>query len=171
MQQQIKIVRTLSELQELVDYFQDKDLFRFWAKVHKSEGCWNWTASRDTSGYGLFRLGRKLYKAHRFSWIIALGSIPTDLVVCHKCDNPICVNPIHLFLGTRADNNLDRDRKNRQVSVKGEEHYRAVLTISDVMKMRYIKQQNPSIPYYTIAAQFNVCASTAHRAITRKSWK
>lgn len=87
---------------------------RFWAKVHKSDGCWEWTGKR-ASGYGRFVTppGRRMWSAHRYSWTLANGPIPDGLFVLHHCDNKPCVRPEHLFLGTNADNMRDAWRKGR----------------------------------------------------------
>lgn len=89
-------------------------LERFWAKVQKTETCWLWTAGATTKGYGYFCPTRpnKVY-AHRYSWELVNGAIPTGLLVCHTCDNPPCVNPSHLFLGTVRDNAIDMSLKGR----------------------------------------------------------
>ena len=84
---------------------------RFWAKVEKSNSCWLWRANCNPEGYGQFWLNGKLEKAHRISWTFKHGAIPDRLLVLHKCDNPPCVNPEHLFLGTDRDNSRDRIRK------------------------------------------------------------
>jgi hypothetical protein len=86
---------------------------RFWAKVDKSGDCWEWTGTRTRQGYGGFRVGDRTVKAHRFAWsvIASRGAIPAGLVVMHLCDNPPCVRPEHLRLGTVADNNRDREAK------------------------------------------------------------
>lgn len=91
---------------------------RFWAKVQKGPGCWTWTGCRDDHGYGMFRpYGRKASarRAHRVAWELTHGPIPAGMFACHKCDNPQCVRPAHLFLGTPADNAHDRDKKGRWV--------------------------------------------------------
>ena len=89
---------------------------RFWLKVDRSKDCWNWTASKVGKGYGGFtdkRHRRKHIVAHRFAWESCNGPIPDGLFVCHKCDNMLCVNPTHLFLGTQSDNIKDCFRKQR----------------------------------------------------------
>lgn len=93
----------------------EKDLHRFWEKVDDASfgRCWNWKAGLFTNGYGQFRLRNKKMKAHRFAYLIYYGKIPKGKIICHHCDNPKCVNPHHLFVGTHKDNSVDREKKNR----------------------------------------------------------
>lgn len=90
---------------------------RFWEKVdkHGPDECWNWTAALQGNGYGYFRLSKDVSNivAHRYSYMEVYGSIPDGMLVCHTCDNPKCVNPKHLFLGTHSDNAKDREKKGR----------------------------------------------------------
>ena len=85
---------------------------RFWCKVEKTDSCWNWKASLK-SGYGGFQYNGHFVRAHRASWHMHNGPIPEGIFICHKCDNPLCVNPEHLFLGTHRDNVLDAVSKGR----------------------------------------------------------
>lgn len=86
---------------------------RFWDKVVKTESCWLWDASVDRKGYGKINHNGKPKSAHRLSYEIAYGPIPEGMFVCHKCDNPPCVRPDHLFIGTNKDNMADMKSKGR----------------------------------------------------------
>lgn len=91
---------------------------RFWLKVNKTDTCWLWTGARKESGHGVIGLGKReqgLVRAHRLSWTIHNGNIPKGMLVCHKCDNPPCVNPDHLFLGSQLDNVRDCIQKGRKI--------------------------------------------------------
>jgi hypothetical protein len=87
---------------------------RFRARVTTSDGCWSWLGSTTSDGYGCISAFGEL-RAHRASWVLHHGPIPSGMHVLHRCDNPPCTNPDHLFLGTIADNNRDRNRKGRDV--------------------------------------------------------
>lgn len=113
---------------------------RFWAKVAKSDGCWEWTAARTPMwGYGHIRVGGhtgSIQGAHRVSWTLANGPIPPGMEVCHRCDNPPCVRPDHLFLGTGQANSDDKMAKGRDRKALGAANGRAKLTADQVAEIR-----------------------------------
>ena len=99
-------------------------------------GCWLWEGMVQNKGYGLIRAAHGPMLAHRLSWEIANGPIPSGLFVLHRCDVPCCINPAHLFLGTHADNMRDMRAKGRGRSVRGERHVNAKLTDLQVQEIR-----------------------------------
>jgi hypothetical protein len=90
----------------------------FWGRVNikSQDECWNWTGGLDGNGYGRLDFKGKRYGSHRLSYILSIGDIPGGMFVCHKCDNPLCCNPSHLFIGTLQDNNADRVKKGRSAT-------------------------------------------------------
>lgn len=97
---------------------RESDITRFWNKVDTFSDCWNWQAGKTKKGYGKFTASRRTLAAHRVSFELSYNKIPDGICVLHHCDNPTCVNPKHLFLGTQADNVADRDYKGRQARGK-----------------------------------------------------
>lgn len=110
---------------------------RFQTRYSVSEnGCWTWSGSTDSFGYGRLYVNGRGFAAHRFSWLFHKGEIPAGYVICHHCDNPSCVNPDHLFCGTTADNNFDRSVKLRSHRPTGARHNQRKLTPEQVEAIR-----------------------------------
>ena len=123
--------------------FTEKDKQRFWAKVdvRGDDECWPWTAAINANGYGSFRLQGKIQTASRIAWMITHGDIPNGpgahgTCVLHRCDNRICQNPAHLFLGSNDDNMRDMVAKGRARTRHGEENGWARLTQAQVSYIR-----------------------------------
>lgn len=151
----------------------EKDAARFWSKVKvgNPDECWEWTAHKNNTGYGIFGLGNGKFLASRISWTVKYGPIEKGMCVCHKCDNPACVNPSHLFLGTIMENVHDKMRKGRYVKgliYRGESNKSAKLTEKDILEIRTLYDNG--ISTRKIAVKFKVGASTIWSACKRVSW-
>lgn len=106
----------ISRVEVLLKTFSTEELLltiKFLSRIEKGEDCWMWTGTKAPTGYGCLTFSKKIRLAHRLSWELYHGQIPGGLFVLHKCDNRICVNPNHLFLGTQRDNMLDMIKKGR----------------------------------------------------------
>ena len=129
-------------------------------------GCQIWTASLSKRGYGKLQVKGKDYRAHRLAYELAYGTIPDDIVVCHRCDNRSCINPNHLFLGTHADNIADRDAKGRNKQCFGEKQGHAKLSEKDVIEIIADKRT-----YVEIAKDFGVTWRNIGRIKRGETWK
>lgn len=147
----------------------DKVIASFWAKVCRgtADVCWPWTGSTDGKGYGKLHVRPKMWSAHRLAWKIHYGALDDNLSVLHRCDNPRCVNPDHLFLGTVADNNADMRAKGRHAH--GEKQYRALLTADQVRSIRQKATDGTSLT--EIARQMGVSRSSIGAIVRGKLWK
>lgn len=153
----------------------DKLVHRFWSYVEKGPNCWEWKGSKFTNRYGQFRVYTKKVKAHRFSWIINGGFIPEGYCILHKCDNPPCVRPDHLFLGTNSDNTHDAIRKGRAALGKnlkhycGENHPHSKLTEDLVRKIRRLHKEGKS--KYGLARKYGIGETTVGQIVNRITWR
>lgn len=148
--------------------------------IYPSNGCWVWIGGLDRKGYGCVLVDGKTTSPHRLSWTLHHGPIPPELNVCHKCDNPPCWNPNHLFLGTQLENIRDAIAKNRfrypgkenpqHSSRPGEQNSQAKLTVEKVEAIRKLRQQSPPVPMKKLAEQFGVHLATISDIVTRKTW-
>ena len=144
-----------------------KALDRFNAKWKEEGRCHVWIGSRKRTKYGLsygFFFLDKLTTAHRASWILHVGPIPKGACVLHRCDNPACVNPKHLFLGTNADNSKDMTAKKRQAA--GERHGNSRLTVEAVKEIRRSKENRR-----VLAEKFGVTPINVDHIRARRYWK
>ena len=139
---------------------------RFWPKVQRGPDCWLWTASRHSAGYGQISINNRPVTAHRVAWELTVGPVPAGMDVCHTCDNRLCVNPAHLFLGTRAENMADMARKYRGTT--GERNRHAKLTDQQVIAIRAARAQGES--RHEVAARFGVSPYTVKDIERRKTW-
>lgn len=142
---------------------------RFWSYVDASDyfGCWTWIGNDVTKdGYGTFWTGPGCYRAHRVAYFIYYGVDPGVLRVLHFCDNPICVNPLHLVLGTNASNSEDMIRKGR--SATGEKNGNAKLTEA---KVKIIKSSPKyKVPSWQLAEQLDIDEGTVHNIRSGRTW-
>ncbi len=127
--------------------------------VKKFNSCWEWLKVGDVNGYGMLNYRGKILKAHRVSYSIHIGEIPKNLLVLHKCDNPPCTNPDHLFLGSHLDNMKDMDNKNRR---------KKKLNLETIKEIKELIVKNISI--IEIAKKYNVSESTISRIRNNKSY-
>jgi hypothetical protein len=137
-------------------------------KMIITPGCWIWKGKRDRDGYGL--LVQKLekpvtQKAHRVAYELYVGEIPNGFLVRHKCDNPSCVNPDHLEVGTHADNMLDKKMRGRAVSLRGDQCGRAKITSETAMLIR-----NDKRPKFQISAEFGISLRAIYDVQNLKTW-
>ena len=118
------------------NYKNIKDCITDNIEIDGSTGCWEWMASKSKSGYGKKKLNYIDWRAHRLAWTLWRGEIPEGLLVCHSCDNPGCVNPEHLWLGSHKDNAEDRAAKGRSRTPRGLDHWRGVLSDENIVVLR-----------------------------------
>ena len=151
--------------------YTENDVIRFWKYVNKkSENeCWEFMSHRDKKGYGIFSIKHKNIKAHRFSYILVHGEIPEGLLIRHfVCDNPCCVNPSHLLIGTNADNSNDCVSKNR--NRKGKDINTCKLTEEEVLEIRRLYAERVML-VKDLSNMFGVDRHQILNVATGRSWK
>lgn len=158
----------MSPINKGSDYMTNAAL-RFLKKVFNYKECWNWNASlRNESGYGQINFMGKMQGAHRVSYMLFKGEIPNGLCVLHKCDNPLCVNPYHLFLGTNKDNVADRERKGRGNQPHGSMSGNAKLKESDIPEIFALRLSG--LTQQEIADNYGVAQCTISDVLHGKRW-
>jgi len=167
-------------MKEHLSEIDEKYIRLFFEKIAIKNECWEWTGARNDKGYGVAWDGNKTQKAHRFSYMIRYGKMPRTCVL-HRCDNPRCVNPDHLFLGTRADNNIDMIKKGRRVCggrktgvancnyERGENHHAAKLDSNTILLI--IEERKLGKSYGFLANKYNTVQSNIYKICAGKAWK
>ncbi len=141
----------------------------FFNRIRKQKnGCWHFVGALNKGGYGVLGFYGSLYMAHRFSFLIHNGYLPSQLLICHKCDNRKCVNPKHLFMGTHQDNATDRDNKGRGniQGILGVHAGNTKVTESIVKRIRASKASRKDL-----GIKYNISQPALSQIINRKSWK
>lgn len=161
-------------------YTPEQQITVFWSHVNKDGSipmhcpelgkCWEWTAGKNGKGYGTYQLYKRSIGTHRLSWQLINGEIPDGLNVLHKCDNPPCCNPAHLFLGTHKANANDRERKGRGNQPKLEKHNKAKLTVAIVREIRQ-RYAAGGITMKRLAIEYNVHETNIGFIIKHITWK
>lgn len=151
----------------------ERAIARFWSKVRKGDSCWEWTAGAFRGGYGCFHIANKSrwracsVKASRFAWAIENGRVPFGLLVRHTCDNPACVRPSHLIVGTQTDNMRDAVVRGRQS--RGEGRPLAKMTDERVRALRERRAQG--ISFMQLAREFGISDWTVRGICGGRRWK
>lgn len=140
-----------------------RSIRNFWDKVEKTNHCWLWIGSINLDGYGNFWSENRSEKAHRFSYLIHFGEIPKGKSVLHKCDNPRCVNPDHIYIGTQSDNMKDRSARGR-IDLKGIKNPNCKLSTEQVLEIRHLRNKE-KWTQSRIAKKFSIAQSHVSKLV------
>lgn len=161
-------------------YTPEEYISAFWSHVNKDGSipqhcpelgnCWEWVGGKTSDGYGLFGSKNRRVLAHRFTWSVTNGDISVGLSILHKCDNPSCCNPKHLFIGTQQDNVDDREFKGRGNQPKGIKHNKAKLTEAQVLEIRE-RYAKGGISQSQLAAEYDLQQTNIGFIIRRVTWR
>jgi len=148
----------------------ERTVKRFWKYVQKTDDCWLWIGSKFHTGYGQFWCNGTNARAHRISYILANGNIPTGSIILHSCDNPACVNPAHLSAGTAHENMKDASVKGRLPDRRGENCPTAKLSKELVKEIRD-RYRSSDLSVAQLAEDYNVTPSNLMYILNNKTWK
>lgn len=175
----------MAEPNRTLPALNDEEIARFHERVRRSgeDECWPWTRGTFTSGYGAFKAQGRTMKSHRVAYYLANKVDPVGCLVCHRCDNPICCNPSHLFLGTWAENMADRDQKRRTSRgpshmahiapdrlPHGIEHHNSKMTPESVIELRSLYAAG-GISQEALGHRFGIDQTVVSRIVRRKTWR
>lgn len=164
------MITIITITQQILDKYQNN----FWDRVDKSGNCWIWKRKPGNHGYGNFNITRQQVKcqitAHRASYYYRYGTLlSSNICVCHTCDNKLCVNPDHLFLGTIADNIKDATRKG--LMPFGEKCGSSKLLDKDILDIRRTLINDPELSYVRLGNTYNVSAETIRKIALYRTWR
>lgn len=160
----------------LGDNFDDRTALRFWSKIRPTpSGCWEWMGGKSQSGYGRFKIGDVMVHPHRLAFEMAFGPVPEGRECCHTCPTKGCVNPLHIYAGTRRDNVRDSVRAgicglltSGFLYNKGENNFSAKLNAREVMEIRRLRSSGT--PVRLLAKSFGVCETAVRKILNGKAW-
>jgi len=147
------------------------DEVSFWQRIVRTPNCWLWQGAKNSDGYGNLTYRGKPYRAHRLAWILTNGPVPEGMEVCHTCDNPLCANPNHLFVGTHLENMHDSLNKGRtaKTRARGERNGFHKLTWAKVLAIRFVY----GLGHYSqqeLGQFFNCHQRTVSRVVRNEHW-
>lgn len=148
--------------------FKNPYIKSFLSGVAISDGCWEWQRFKDVRGYGKVSYKGTVERAHRVSYKLFVGEIPPGMFVCHHCDNPSCVNPSHLFIGTCKDNSDDMRAKGRNIVLRGNSHGKSKLMDSDIKQILHLSRSGATP--LELSVKFRISRNQIYLILNNKAW-